>query len=150
MREYFTLLFLTVCVVCVLSLISYKGRGESAVKSAFAVIVLYCALVPLGDYSLPDTEFFGGSFDVGDFNEDYIKVCEDAFSAGVKNLVCSEFSLDEGDVYVRVLGFDFETVSCSEIRVVLSGRAALADRYQIEKFVTKSGLGGCAVEVRIG
>ena len=77
-------------------------------------------------------------------------VAEEAFAEGIARAVASKFSLPEEDIRVTVQGFDFSSMSAERIRIFLSGRAALADYKQIEKYINEQQMGECECEIEIG
>ena len=151
MEEYLISIFAVSAVTAILGLITYKG-GDGVIKFAFAVLVLYTALAPIskavdgfdklqGGFIIPMPELGEG---------EYESVAREAFCNGVKEYICSELSLDTGDVAVSASGFDFEKMRAELIKVTLSGRAAFADRIKIEELVGAAGLGECEVQIEIG
>ncbi|MBQ7387571.1 MAG: hypothetical protein IJW03_05355 [Clostridia bacterium] len=152
MREYIVSVLCAVATLAILSLISYKENGDTGKRIAFAVLFIWISFVPLakdvlslGDIRLPSIDI-----DISDYTEEYKNVAEDAFSRGVKTLICDKFSLDGELVRVLVEGFDFESMSASRIRVILSGKAALASYKDIEKYIEDQGFGECDAEIEIG
>ena len=103
------------------------------------------ASVPLFVDSVFDVEY-----DSSIIGEGYEAVAEEAFSRGVASAVADEFSLDEKNLRVELYGFDFENMKAERIRVILSGRAALADYKGIEKYVNGLDIGVCECEIEIG
>lgn len=150
MSEYLVMLFGTVALLGIFSLIVYS-EGDTAVRFGFAVLLIYSATVPLGRLVLSEEIEFP-SFDVseGESPEELYLTAEKAFCEGVRSLVTKEFSLDGDDLRILAEGFDFEKMSAERIRVILSGRAALADYKKIEELIEDSGLGECEVEIEIG
>ncbi len=150
MSEYLLMLFGTVAILGISSLLLY-GEGDGAVRFGFAVLLIYSATVPLGRLLLTEKIEFP-SFDLSESEspEELYEAAEGAFSDGVASLVASEFSLDKARVRVLVEDFDFEKMRAGRIRIILSGRAALADYKKIEELIEDSGLGECEVEIEIG
>ena len=151
MEEYLTSIFAVSAVTAILSLVSYKG-GEGVTKFAFAVLVVYTALVPLSEIAEKiKNEDYDFSIVLPQPGEsDYTKSVEKAFCQGVGEYICSELSLDEKDVRVSAVGFDFEGMRAELIKVTLSGMAVFADRIKIEGLVESAGLGECEVQIEIG
>ena len=139
-------------VLAVCGILSYKGRESGAMRFAFATLLVYVTLTPIlslihseGGLRLPDH-----GFDPEDYSKDYYNVAQSAFCDGIERLICEEYALDADEVRVGAVGFSFEYMRAEKIEIVLSGKAALADRVGIEKFVNKQGFGACEVEIEIG
>ena len=134
--------------VC-LSLAYGLGRAE---RRAIGIIVLSVILSPL--YNIPsdfdpnsllsDTRLPDGD------NAQLGAVIEQAFADGIACGVAEKFSLNVEDIRIRIYGFDYEALRCDRIRIILSGRAALADYKAIEKYVNGMDIGECDVEIEIG
>ena len=149
MGEY----MISVLAVCALSsvcgLLSYKGGA--AERLAFGILVLYTVAMPAmslaerwdGELRLPDL----GGVDTSD--PEHGSIAREAFEDGIRRLVCEKYSFPEECVAVKADGFDFEEMRAERIGLLLSGRAALADRKAIEKYVEELGLGRCDAEIEI-
>ena len=87
---------------------------------------------------------------MSEYKEEYKSIAENAFTDGVKAMICEKFSLESDLVDVRVYGFDFEKMKAERIKVLLSGKAAAASYKDIEKYVEDSRLGECDAEIEIG
>ena len=79
-----------------------------------------------------------------------VAVAEDAFARGIGRAVEEKFSLEEGSVDVKVIGFDFEKMRAESIKIILSGRSVVADYRGIEKYVNSMEIGKCEVVIEIG
>ncbi len=150
MREYFASVTVTVSIVVALFALAFRGRRDISMKMAFGILITYTVLTPLTAFTDSEMKFPEISLPSYDFSEDYIDVCERAFVDGIKRLISDRYGIDGDEISVSVFGFSFENMSADRISVLLSGRAALSDRYAIEDFITKEGLGRCEVEIRIG
>ncbi len=151
MREYIIAVLSAAALLAILSFISYKSECSGR-RLAFAVLFIWVCFVPLAKEILNFGELSLPSFDIdlSDFDEDYKLVAEGAFADGVRSAICEKFSLNDTDVRILTEGFDFEKMKASRIRVILSGRAALADYKNIEKYIEDEGLGECECEIEIG
>ena len=151
MSEYAIGVFLISAIVGMLSHLSYGGRGDIS-KLALSVLMLYVVVAPLADM-VKNTDF-KSHFEV-DYNEEIITdgyegIAEDAFARGIESAVADKFSLPEDNIRVRVVGFDFKNMRAEKIKVILSGRASLADYKAIEKYLDGLNIGECECEIEIG
>lgn len=151
MTEYALSAFGILAVVGLLSLFSYgSGRAESTV---LAIICLFILLSPIvravgsldaenifDKIEIPDTEGESG----------YERIIEEAFADGICSAVADRFILNKESISVRLQNFDSKNMRADKIRVILSGRAALADSIAIEKYLNSLSLGECRVEIEIG
>lgn len=151
MSEYAIGVFVICLVggVC-LTLVHGSGRAEGI---ALGVIILWVILSPIGESlshfdpdSLSDL-VIGGEYE-GDENIDL--VIEEAFADGIVGAVAEKFSIDKEDIRVRLYGFDRDSLTAEKIRIILSGRAALADYKAVEKYIDEMNIGECEVEIEIG
>ena len=150
MTEYLTAIATVMAVTVVLGGVAYKGRRDISMKVAFSVLITYTVLMPIAggdsfDVKLPEIEI-----DPSIAVDEYRRVCEDAFCDGIGRMISEKYGLVREDILVRAEGFDFESMSAERVVVILCGRAAMADRYSIEKYVSDEGLGRCEVEIRLG
>lgn len=132
-----------------LSLSHGSGRVQSL---AVGIITLWVILSPLSDVIMhfdPD-----GWLDSTDFPEyesgEMDHIIEDAFADGLARAVAEKFSLDSGDIRIKLYGFDKNEMNAEKIMIILSGRAALADYKAVEKYVDEMEIGECNVEIEIG
>lgn len=150
MREYFVSVTVMISLCVAFFALSFRGRRDISLKMAFGILITYAVLTPLSNFLIFDGELPKIEQPSYDFSEDYVDVCEKAFTEGVRRLISERYGLAYEDVSVAVFGFSFESMRADRISVVLSGRASLADRHAIEEYITGEGLGRCEVEIRIG
>lgn len=151
MSEYAIGVFVISALVGILAHLSYKGRGDPS-KLALAIVMLYVVVSPIAAMTeeLDFDSIFDVKYDSSIIGWGYEGVAEEAFSEGILSAVANEFSLSEDDLRVEVGGFDFENMKAEKIRVILSGRAALADYKGIEKYLNGLDIGVCECEIEIG
>ena len=142
----------TVCLVggVCMTLCHGSGRAESL---AVGIIILFVILSPIAEsLSHFDVDSWLGSFEVEDYEGDapLDSVIEDAFADGIRRGVAEKFLLDKEDIRIRLYDFDKESLTAGRIRVILSGRAALADYKSVEKYINEMNIGECEVEVEFG
>ncbi|MBQ8689514.1 MAG: hypothetical protein IJ515_04035 [Clostridia bacterium] len=153
MSEYIISVIAAASVVALGSFISYSGKGDKKTASAaMSVILLYTVITPIisfvSDFTPSDVGDFFDELRVPEEKEsEYYDVAKDAFCDGIKKMVCEEFSLSSKDVSVSVSGFQLEDMRAQRVKIILSGRAALADARRIAASVTDAGLGECEVEI---
>lgn len=147
---------LTVFVICIftgaLGLVSH-GALRDAERMALGIITLYVIIAPVADGVKDfDAEAFFDSLSGGSANIEsgYAETAEEAFAEGIALAVADEFSLSRDNIRVRLRGFDFETMTCEKIGVILSGSAAVSDYKAIERYINKMEIGVCEVEIEIG
>ena len=154
MSAYLTGLIAISSLIGVCSYISYGDREDKYLKTASSLILAYVVILPIvtlvkdaSDYTYDGT-FWIDSFD--SINDTELgESAELAFCDGVKKYVCSQFSLSEENVRVRVFGFDFANMKAEKIKVILSGSAIFADNRAISEQIEKNGLGECEVELSV-
>ena len=151
MSEYAVCVFVISALVGLLSHISYKGKGDPS-RIALAIILIYVVISPVADLVREvDGELFAEqNYYSSLIGDEYAGVAEQAFAGGILTAVADEFSLDEENIRVELYGFEFEKMRAERIRIVLSGRAALADRKGIEKYINRLERGVCECEIEIG
>ena len=151
MTEYALVVFGICCVVGVLSLITYgSGRAEAV---SLGIITLFIISSPIAE-ALGGTDPEGW-FDFAeapelDIDSGYGEYIEEAFADGIASAVAEKFDLDKEDIGVRLYGFDERTMTAERARVILSGRAALADSKAIQRYLGELSVGECSVEIEIG
>ncbi|MBP3402173.1 MAG: hypothetical protein J6K85_03835 [Clostridia bacterium] len=148
MSEYAIGVFVISAVVGICSHIAYKGKSDPS-RLALAIILLCVVVSPIADMTL-DGSFVSAEYDESIIGDGYEGVAEQAFGRGILSAVADEFSLDEDNLRVEIDGFDFDKMRAERIRVILSGRAALADNKSIEKYINGLDRGVCECEIEIG
>ncbi len=151
MSEYAIGVFVISALVGLLSHIAYKGKSDPS-GFALAIVLLYVVISPLADMvgEMDTDSFFGTDYDSSLVGDGYSGVAEQAFAEGIRSAVADEFSLDGENIRVELYGFDFERMRAERIRVILSGKAALADYKGIEKYINGLERGVCECEIEIG
>ncbi|MBQ9733924.1 MAG: hypothetical protein IJV74_06795 [Clostridia bacterium] len=153
MSEYIISVIASASVVALGSFVSYGRKGERTIAgAAMSIILLYTVITPIisfvADFTPADLDgFFAEAQPPQTEDSQYHEVAEQAFCEGIEKMVCEEFFLNREDVSVSTVGFQMENMRAQSIRVILSGRAALADSRRIAASVTEAGLGECEVEI---
>lgn len=151
MREYMITLFAASATLSLLSHISYPSRLENVRRFAFGIILFSVVASPFfnalsnlvnGAEGLlpPDV----GAGEAGD------EIFEESFRIGIRDSVCEKFELSRGDVRVLTEGFSCDGWRAEKIRIILSGKAALADYHEIERYINNMKIGECITEIEIG
>ena len=148
MKEYMLSVFLISALVGVLSLIAYRGKSDPS-RLALGIILVYVVVSPLSELPL-EFDFNNLLGEISVPSGEVEGVAEEAFAEGIARAVASKFSLSEENVRVTVYGFDFSSMTAERIRIYLSGRGALADYKQIEKYINEQKIGECECEIEIG
>lgn len=155
MGEYLISVMITSMLLGLFSYLSYPGASERAAKFAASVLFLYVVLMPT--LSLVK-KISDGKIDVGDitdgihiengeYGKEYEEVAKEAFTDGIRQLIFTKYGIKEENAEVFVFGFDFERMKAEKIKILLSGKGALADWRGIEDYITELGLGVCEVEI---
>ena len=149
MVEYLVTSCVMAVVIGVASYISYPGASERTVKLCTSLIFLYALLSPAVSMlqRLPSykVDFDGILEDTEAGDGTYKQVAEEAFAEGIRQLLFTKYGLNENNLRVFVIGFEFEKMRAERIKIILSGKGALADWRGIEEYITESGLGECEV-----
>lgn len=150
MREYAICVFVICAVISGGSMLSY-GKHKTMEKCAIGLLLLYIIIAPVADY-LKQTDFpnFEYQEEMGELDGGYEEISEEAFKEGISDAVCQKFSIDKKNIRVLIEDFDFSTMSCSKIRIFLSGRGVFTDYKAIESYVNEMNLGECECEIEIG
>lgn len=151
MSEYAISVF-AICLVGGVGLTLSYGQGR-AERLAVGIIILCVILAPLVEsISHFDPDGWLSEIDIPENGEgtELGGVIEDAFADGIAKAVAEKFSLDSEDIRVRLYDFDQTSLRAEKIRIILSGRAALADYKAIEKYIDGMEIGECDVEIEIG
>ncbi len=151
MTEYALAVFGICCVVGVLSLITYgSGRAEAI---SLGIITLFIIASPIAEavgQADPDGWLEFEDTPKLDIESGYGEYLEDAFAEGICSAVAEKFDLNKEDIGVRLYGFDEKTMTAERARVILSGRAALADSKAVLRYLGELSVGECSVEIDIG
>ena len=151
MREYMTSVFAVSALLSILSLVAYRSSLESVRRLAFGMILLSVVAAPavkgISELSGLDPDMLIPKFEL---DSDSAELYETAFAEGVADAVCEKFELVRSEVRVLADGFSSEDWRARKIRVILSGRASLADVSGIERFINRLDIGECEVEIEIG
>ena len=151
MREYAIGVFAVCLVFGVLMRLSW-GSGDMA-RLAVAIITAYVIVTPavsaLNELDISELfEKIEPSSIEG--SAEYEKTAEAAFEKGIKKALTEKFSLDESCTQVLCRDFNFENMRAGQIKVILSGRAAVSDYRKIENYLNELNIGECSVEIKIG
>ena len=153
MSGYLTTLIAISILVGVCSYISYGEKQDKCLKAAASLIILYAISSPVvtlisdaEKYQIYDADIQDSIRDMEE--TEFFQSAQEAFCEGIEKYVCEKFSLSGDEVKVVVFDFDVENMRAKNIRIILSGKAAIADNRAIAALVSDSGLGEC--EVMIG
>ena len=80
-------------------------------------------------------------------DEGYREYMEEAMREGRELALKDNFSLSDGEVSVKILGFDTERMRCEKCVVELSGAGSFADFRGIERYCLECGADKCEVVV---
>ena len=149
MSEYAIGVFVISAVVGICSHISYKGKSDPS-GLALAIILLYVVVSPIANIDVEGGQFTNTEYDPLIIGNGYEGIAEQAFADGILSAISSEFSLDSKNLRVELDGFDFEKMRAEKIRVILSGKAVVADNKGIEKYINNLDVGVCECEIEIG
>ena len=138
MKEYARGLLALVLLISLGARWTYDRRFASATGLLYAVLLLWSVAAPLStvaeeDMTLPDVPTAG---DTAAFET----ALSEAYGRGVRRALCETFSLEEGEVTVLLVDFCVEDMAATEVSVMLSGRAALADRHRMEAYLEEGGV----------
>lgn len=152
--SYLVTLALISSLVGIATYASYGEGEDRTLRSALAVILISVTVSPVISFvgGAVDGGFFEGGFEIPELSvedTDFAERAEQAFAEGVRRFVAEEFSLSEGDIKVRLFGFSAEKMRAEKIKIILSGRAALADNRMIAERISSEGLGVCEVELDV-
>lgn len=156
MADYLASVVVMTVFLGIISYLSYPGSSERALKIASSVLIIYTVALPIlslagdfagGNFSGEISDIVEGGIDAGD--ETYIEVTENAFRAGIKEMLNSKYGIKKEDITVYVFDFDFENMRAGKIKIILTKNAAFADWRGIEQYINESGLGKCEVEIEL-
>ncbi len=153
MLEYISSVVAVSVTLGAISFLNYSSASEKAVKLVCVAVLISAVVLPLStvigslDSDLSDFPWQTPEIDA---DGKYEETAKEAFQDGICKLLCSKYTLSEKDVTVRVYDLDFKNMKAGNIKVLLSGSAALADHRLIEEYLTEQGLGECEVDIRLG
>ena len=146
MKEYAKGLLGLLLLVSLGARLAYDRRFASVTGLLYAVLLLWSVAAPLG--AAPEGEvtlpIVSGEADTAAFDA----ALGEAYADGVRRALCEAFGLAEGEVTVAVVDFCAETMAASEVSVMLSGRAALADRHRMEAYLEQGGVRVCEIRIQ--
>ncbi len=130
-----------------LCFIMKSGGDGKTVRSALGIILIAALITPVaglirGGLSL-DFDF-GTSPPTAD-DERYSEYMAEAMREGIELALMDKFSLKEGEVSVKILGFDTQRMRCEKCVVKLSYGGGFADFRGIERYCTECGADKCEV-----
>lgn len=126
-------------------------RGGTAEKTAYAIILLYAAVMPVGDL-IKNVDLGGLSFDAPSFSQlqsGVSETAEEAFEKGIRAYLADEFSLNMDEVDVLAEDFSADQMRARRVTVTLTGKSVSADYRAIREKVEKNGFGECEVRIEI-
>lgn len=155
MSQYLTSLVLVSALVGICSYISYGEKEEKAAKGAMAlmlVCVTVAPLVSLVSSAVTDDWFYTYGENIPEISiddTDFAENAEKAFSRGIKSFLKEEFFVAEGDCEVLLFRFDSVEMKAEKIKIILKGKAALADSRGIAEKINGMNIGKCEVEIYV-
>ncbi len=153
--EYFVPLIIISALVGIMSHLSYRGASDRVLRFAVSVLVLYTALFPVlgvvGELSSTDFEsiFEDIRSETDSGSAEYIKVSEEAFKEGICKLLVTKYNIKSENIRIYVFGFDFEKMRAEQVKILLSGKSALADTRRIEEYLNSLSLGKFEVNIEL-
>ncbi len=151
MGEYLLSVVVMSAFVGVIDYFSYPSGTQKTVKASAALILIYTVIVPVLSIASSLGEIRDDFMDIFEVEVDtegeYLKVSEEAFCEGVRELVASEFSIPKSDVRVSAFGFDFSQMRAKTIKITLFKEAFFADWRGIQQYIKGLGIGDCEVNV---
>ena len=146
MKEYVGALLLVGVLLTLGTRLIFDRRFSSVTRLLFSLILLSALALPLADpvknLALPEITLP----EIGDASDFDVEV-EEAYALGIRRALCSEFSLAEDEVRVVLSDFSPEEIGRTHVQVFLRGRAALADRLGMEKYLKDGGIVNCEITV---
>lgn len=152
MNDYLCGLIAISALVGISSYLSYGERQDKALRAA-SLLILVCVAVSVPVAFIKENP----NFDFSDISiSDLViedtqlgKDAREAFCDGVAEFVSSEFSIPKEEIEVVAFDFDLGAMRAERIKVILSGRAVLADNRAVAAAVKDAGLGECEVELNV-
>ena len=154
MSAYLLSLVAISAIVGVCSYASYGDRDDKYLKAASSLILVYVIISPLVAIIRDVAEYnFNGDFSLDSFESindtELADKAESAFCEGVEKYICDKFSLSEGEVKAVTFEFNCKNMTARKIKIILSGRAALADSRAIAEEIRSKGEWECEVELSV-
>ena len=145
MKETFSSLISILTVGVISSLLCRGQRLERACRAGIALIVLSVMLSFVSELvdggmslpSFPDSGITDGE------EADYVNVAKEAFAEGIRMYIAERFGLEALSIEVLCFDFNFTEMRAGLVRVVLTGKAVLADYRAIEDAIRSLGCGEC-------
>lgn len=125
----------------------YDRRYGAVTGLLFSLILLTGVAEPLA--SLVDGELSLPSVSIEADTAAFEQTLREAYESGVQRALCERFDLAEEQVAVTAVDFSFEDMTAAQVYVVLSGRAALADRHRIEAYLNEGGVRVCEIRIQM-
>lgn len=128
-------------------------RQARVIRLALGIILLSAIMLPIVDIidenGVKIDEIKLPSFNDEDVNDETVK---GAFEDGIRDYICSEYSLLQTEVRVTCDGFDLSTLSAEKIYVTLSGSGMYVDYRRLEGVIAEEFTrgGACEIEFDIG
>ena len=141
-------------IVGICSFISYGDAEDKYLKIASSLLIVYSIALPVVTL-VKDAFRYDFYVDLPDIVADSINDtqlsgdAEAAFCEGIKEYICADFSLSADEVSVKAFGFDVINMRAEKIKVILRGKALLADNRAIAEEIEAGGLGECEVELSV-
>ena len=153
MTGYLAGLIAVSSLVGICSYLSF-GEGDGFMRTATSLILVYVVISPFLTLVNESEELRPYDFKIEDFEStlddtQFGKNAEEAFADGVRRAVSEHFMLSENNVRVVLIEFDSNNMRAEKIKILLSGKAVLADSRAIASYVYESGLGECEVELSV-
>ena len=154
--EYLVSVIVFSAAIGFVSFLAYPGKSEKTIRFATALLLLYMVLAPvfilLSSYKDEGLEdIFNTKLETdGLENGEYLEVAENAFKEGIAKLLSEKYGARADEMNIFVYGFDFKSMRCERIKIVLFGKSAFLDARGMGAYITSEGLGKCEVDIRLG
>ena len=137
--------------VSLASFIGYRTRDRGAERMALGAILLAALVLPIAGLLGADMPLTLPKADITQESESTVAaIIEDAYVAGIKRLICTQWRLSDDAVSVSIRGFDAATVTAEHVSVTLSGTGIGADRVAVAQYLTDQGINNCEVRYEYG
>ena len=149
LREYVILSVKLILFVGIAVNIAHP-RQEKTMRIALGMMMISAIMLPLVDIFDENNfkiDIESSSVDsVYEINDSAIKR---AFEEGIERYICSEYSLQQGEVAVMSDGFDISSMTAERIYVTLSGSAIYINYRSLEAEISEEFAGGGVCEVEL-